>query len=47
MSKWGTYAWTASAAGWAVLYYITELPEALACAIGCGLMAAIWGGLQK
>lgn len=42
----GTYVWTASSAGWFVLAYATDVPEAWLTSLGCALMAVIWSGMK-
>ena len=43
--KWGALAWTASGAGWAVLAYLTGLPECGITAVLCLGMAAVFNEL--
>lgn len=42
LTKWGSYVWTASSAGWIVLGYVTQVPEAYAVGIGCAAMGGLW-----
>ena len=42
MNKWGTYVWTANAAGWTVIGLVTQLDAAFLCAIGCGIVSYLW-----
>lgn len=40
--RWGTYLWTANAAGWCVLAYLTQIELAWVVAGGCIMAAVIW-----
>jgi len=40
--KLGTLMWTGSAAGWAVLAYLTRLPEAAYVSVGCVAVSYVW-----
>jgi hypothetical protein len=40
--QWGTLIWTANAAGWFVIAYITGLVEAGLVSLGCVIVAALW-----
>jgi hypothetical protein len=42
MCKWGTYMWTASAAGWLVLGLVGSGEVCYLVAVGCGVMAYLW-----
>ena len=46
MTPMGTLMWTASSAGWFVLWYVTSVPAAGWTSLGCGLMAAAWHWIQ-
>jgi len=41
-----SYIWTACAAGWAVLTYLTGIPEALIVSVLCAGMAWFWHGVD-
>ena len=45
--KYGAYIWTASAAGWAYLAYLTAVPAALIVAGACLWAAFIWTELYN
>ena len=38
----GTYIWTANAAGWAAIAYLTGVEAAWIVAAGCACMAYLW-----
>ncbi len=38
----GSYTWTASGAGWFVLFCITELPEVFVVSVGCLVASLAW-----
>lgn len=42
MGRAGTYMWTASSAGWAVLAYLTGVEAAAMVSGGCAAAAVIW-----
>ena len=47
MSPLGTYTWTASAAGWCVLAWLTGLPEAWITAALCAGLAWLWSTMTE
>ena len=39
----GSYIWTASSAGWLVLFLLTQTAEAFVLSFGCAVGALVWG----
>ncbi len=47
MTPLGTLMWTASSAGWLVLWWVTKIPEAGWTGVGCAVMATAWHIVQN
>jgi len=47
MYRWGTYMWTANSAGWAVIAYVSRVPEAWIVCVLCGGIAVLWPKPEK
>ena len=45
--RFGTYMWTASSAGWLVLFAWSEEPGAFVVSAGCAVASLVWTFLMK